>query len=248
MLSAIRRAGLILPSAFALAALLVLVGLGGWQWQRMHWKEGLIARLKLAARSKPADLATANLARVAAGRRYTAATVTGRFRHDQEVYVFWTRANTPGYLVLTPLKRSDRAAILVNRGFVPAAFKNPVTRPKGQIDGDVTIRGLLVRRDGRPSMFTPAADIANRVWYSVAPGEMAAQLGLEVDSEYTLDADASPNPGGWPQGLALTARIAAIPNRHLEYALTWWGLALTLIGVYTAFAYSRLHGVGQLSK
>jgi surfeit locus 1 family protein len=248
MLSAIRRAGLILPSAFALAALIVLIGLGSWQWRRMLWKEGLIARLSAAARSEPADLATADLAHAAAGRRYSAATVTGRFRHDQEVYVFWTRANTPGYLVLTPIERSARTAILVNRGFVPAALKNPETRPKGQLRGDVTIRGLLVRQDGRPSLFTPAPDIANRVWYAIAPGEMAAQLGLEVDGEYTLDAGASANPGGWPQGRALTARIAAIPNRHLEYALTWWGLALTLIGVYAAFAYSRVCSVGQFSK
>jgi len=131
---------------------------------------------------------------------------------------------------------------------VPAALKNPETRPKGQLRGDVTIRGLLVRQDGRPSLFTPAPDIANRVWYAIAPGEMAAQLGLEVDGEYTLDAGASANPGGWPQGRALTARIAAIPNRHLEYALTWWGLALTLIGVYAAFAYSRVCSVGQFSK
>jgi len=77
-----------------------------------------------------------------------------------------------------------------------------------------------------------------------AGGPYEGDAGAEIE----FDAGASANPGGWPQGRALTARIAAIPNRHLEYALTWWGLALTLIGVYAAFAYSRVCSVGQFSK
>ena len=53
-----------------------------------------------------------------------------------------------------------------------------------------------------------------------------------------IDADAEPEPpGGLPKG---GVTRVALPNRHLEYALTWYGLALTLIGVYLAFAISRL--------
>ena len=55
---------------------------------------------------------------------------------------------------------------------------------------------------------------------------------------FTIDADARPEPpGGLPRGGVTRLDL---PNRHLEYALTWYGLALTLIGVYAAFAASRL--------
>jgi surfeit locus 1 family protein len=248
MLSAMRRAGLIVPSVFALAALALLIGLGNWQWRRMQWKEALIAHLQSAARTKPVDLTATDVASTAAGRRYTAITITGRFRHDQEVYVFWTRANTPGYLVLTPLEPAGRRAIFVNRGFVPARLKAPASRPKGQPDGEVTVRGLLVRRAGTNGLFTPHPDKAKRIWYAIDPTGIAAALGLDVVRDYTVDADDRPNPGGWPQGLSIAARIAQIPNRHLEYALTWWALALTLICVFAAFAYSRLRRLGQSSK
>ena len=60
---------------------------------------------------------------------------------------------------------------------------------------------------------------------------------------FFVDADAEPaNPGGFPRG---GATRLVLPNRHLEYALTWYGLALTLIGVFTAFARGRLRSLRQ---
>jgi surfeit locus 1 family protein len=66
-----------------------------------------------------------------------------------------------------------------------------------------------------------------------------AALGADAGKavRYTLDAEATPaNPGGWPQG---GVTRLALPNRHLEYALTWYGLALTLVGVLVAFLIGR---------
>jgi surfeit locus 1 family protein len=58
---------------------------------------------------------------------------------------------------------------------------------------------------------------------------------------FFVDAEASPeNPGGFPKG---GVTRLALSNRHLEYALTWYGLALTLIGVFAAFAVGRLRPV-----
>lgn len=248
MLSVMRRAGLTLPSVFALAALIILVALGNWQWRRMHWKEALIGRLQDAARTEPVDLTTTDPAAAAAGRRYTTAKVTGRFRHDQEAYVFWTRGSTPGFLVLTPLKPKGRRAILVNRGFVPERLKSPQTRSRGLVEGDVTVRGLLIRRTASTGIFTPPPDKAGRVWYAITPSGIASVLGLDIVGNYSLDADDAPNPGAWPQGLSTAARIARIPNRHFEYALTWWGLALTLVGVFAAFSLSRWRSVAHQAK
>ncbi len=45
-----------------------------------------------------------------------------------------------------------------------------------------------------------------------------------------------------PVGVEAREMIARIPNNHLQYAVTWFGLALTLVGVYAAFALTRLRG------
>jgi surfeit locus 1 family protein len=66
-----------------------------------------------------------------------------------------------------------------------------------------------------------------------------AALGPDTGKavRFTLDAEATPaSPGGWPQG---GVTRLTLPNRHLEYALTWYGLALTLVGVLAAFIFGR---------
>jgi surfeit locus 1 family protein len=63
--------------------------------------------------------------------------------------------------------------------------------------------------------------------------------GLERVAPYYIDSDATPNPGGWPLGGRTRLTLA---NDHLQYALTWFGLALTLVGVFGTFAWRRLRG------
>jgi surfeit locus 1 family protein len=70
------------------------------------------------------------------------------------------------------------------------------------------------------------------------PAAVAAAKGLDRVAPFLLDADPAPNPGDWPKG---GQTRLAIPNDHLQYALTWFGLALTLAGVFSAFAWRRLH-------
>jgi surfeit locus 1 family protein len=65
---------------------------------------------------------------------------------------------------------------------------------------------------------------------------MALAKGLTRVAPFIVDADATANPGGWPKG---GQTRLAIPNDHLTYALTWFGLALTLLGVVGAYAWGR---------
>ena len=99
----------------------------------------------------------------------------------------------------------------------------------------------LVRVPHGPGLFAPANDVAHNLWYwpDVAAMQSSAFAGTDVRaSAFWIDADARPEPpGGLPRGGVTRLDL---PNRHLEYALTWYGLALTLIGVYGAFAISRL--------
>jgi surfeit locus 1 family protein len=236
---------LLVPALVALPCLAMLIGLGVWQLERLAWKQGLIATVE-ARVHQPAQLAPAepDWSDVTYDAdEYRHVTVSGRLHNDKEVQVYALidaapdgTGGGPGYWVLTPLVQPDGAAFLVNRGFVPLDRKAPATRPEGQVDGPVTITGLL-RMPEEEGLFTPENDPAKDSWYTRDPDAIAAAKGLLRVAPFIIDADATPNPGGLPVG-GLTK--VTFPNRHLEYALTWFGLAATLVGVFVAFAFARL--------
>jgi surfeit locus 1 family protein len=123
---------------------------------------------------------------------------------------------------------------------VPDAQKKPDSRSEGRIQGLVEVRGLI-RTAGRPGLFTPSNDARGNLWYWPDASAMSLQAFGDADIKtmpFRLDADREPlPPGGLPRG---GVTRLALPNRHLEYALTWYGLGLALIGVYIAYVIGRL--------
>ncbi|MFK8252551.1 SURF1 family protein [Ancylobacter terrae] len=234
---------MLVPTIAMLVALVILLGLGTWQLERLNWKNDLIARVeeRVAEPAEPAP-AEGDWESVSYDRdEYRHVTAAGRFRHDLEVQVYALldtdtgAVGGPGYWILTPLVAADGSAILVNRGFVPRDRRAPATRAEGQVDGAVTVTGLL-RMPEQPTLFTPDNDPASEGWYVRDPMAIASARGIARVAPFMIDADATPNPGGLPIGGR--TRIT-FPNRHLEYALTWYGLAATLLGVYAAYGWSR---------
>ncbi|MFT0860571.1 SURF1 family protein [Ancylobacter sp. G4_0304] len=236
---------LLWPGIATAICLCILLGLGAWQIERLTWKQDLIAKVeaRIHAPVQPAP-EEANWGAVDFDEdEYRHVTATGRFLHDREVQVYALidegvngAPGGPGYWVVTPLELADGAVILVNRGFVSPPFRDPATRTVGQVGGVVTVSGLL-RLPEAPAMFQPANDPAKGQWFVRDPIAIADAKGLLRVAPFLIDADGAPNPGGWPLGGQ--TRIT-FPNRHLEYALTWFGLAATLAGVFIAFAVARL--------
>lgn len=231
-------------SLVVLAAFLVLAGLGTWQLERLAWKQDLIAKVE-ARIHQPVQLAPeeADWPAIAfEADEYRPVQAQGRFRHDLEVQVYALVDKTsdggggPGYWVVTPLEMADGATILVNRGFVPLDRRDPASRAEGQVPGLVTVTGLL-RMPEEAGLFTPGNEPDKNSWFVRDPVAIAGAKGVLRVAPFLIDADATPNPGGLPQG-GLTR--LSFPNRHLEYALTWYGLAATLLGVFAAYAWPRL--------
>ncbi|ORE92933.1 surfeit locus 1 family protein [Stappia sp. 22II-S9-Z10] len=175
--------------------------------------------------------------------RYRRVTLTGTFGRD-EAY-FWITLGEPhgplggqGAMVLAPFTTADGWTVLVNRGFVPDAVKDPATRPRSAPPpGQVTIEGL-VRRDDPPSFITPAPDLEGRVFYARDIHAIADALGVTGPlAPYQVDlvAEETP-PGGLPQ--AGESRMT-FTNNHLGYAFTWYGLGAALLGVTGAALWRR---------
>jgi surfeit locus 1 family protein len=243
----VRRArfrALIVPGLCALGGLALLSAFGVWQLQRLAWKEALIARVAARALSPAvAAPAEADWPKVTAERdEYRRVTASGRFLHDREALAYALlsepkeKFSGPGYWVLTPVETAGGARLFVNRGFVPLDRKDTATRREGQVAEFVTVTGLLRMPEGR-SWFTPADDPARHLWQERDPAAIAKAYGLARAAPFFIDADASPNPGGLPQG---GETKLVFPNRHLEYAITWFGLAFALIAVFIAFARKQL--------
>lgn len=212
-------------------ALAVLVGLGTWQVQRLAWKEALLATIdeRIHADPLPLDEVASRYPEI----EYVPVTATGRFDHSAERHVFTTWEGESGYDVFTPLLLGEGRAVFVNRGFVPFDRKDPATRADGQVGGEVTVTGLARRGLAeKPSWVVPDNDPAKNVFYWKDVRAMRETSGLDPAIDvlpFVVDAGDAANPGGLPVG---GTTLIDLPNNHLQYAVTWYGLALALCGVF----------------
>lgn len=218
------------PTLVTLAALAGLVALGTWQVQRLHWKEALIAELDARMRAPPAAL-PAEIADPAA-LEYRPVRLVGRFLHGKELYLgARAREGRVGFHVVTPMELEDGRVVLVDRGWVPPERKAPATRTEGQVAGRVTLVGLP-RRGGWKGLdlFRPDNQPERNLWLWMDLPAMAARAGLSgVVTELYVEAGPAPNPGGLPIGGQMRVELR---NDHLQYAMTWYALAVALLVIY----------------
>ena len=212
----------------------ILCGLGTWQLERLHWKLALIARVKnhMAAAPVLLDVIKALPPDKAQYRRVT---LDGRFDHAHESYVFTTDAGDPVYHVLTPFITEGGRALIVDRGEVAKDELDPATRFAGNIAGRTKVTGVW-RVPDAPGAFTPVPDPVHRIWYSRDLKGIAAADHLTLTAPVVIEADRTPNPGGLPRG---GQTVVSFRNQHLSYAVTWFGLAICLLGVWFAYHISR---------
>jgi surfeit locus 1 family protein len=216
-------------TALTLVMLVALVWLGTWQLQRLQWKLGLIAQVNRNLILPSVTLEAA--LRLGKDAEYRRVAVSGRFDHRQEAYVYGLLDGVPVYHVVTPLILADGRALLIDRGIVPEKLMNPARRRTGQLSGEVRVVGVW-RPGVRPGLFTPNPDLARRLWFARDVASIAAADHRPVVAPVLVEADATANPGGWPEG---GHTVVTFRNEHLQYAITWYGLAAALIGIYIAF-------------
>jgi surfeit locus 1 family protein len=234
--------GLLVPS---ILAFVVLIGLGTWQIQRKAWKEGLIAALHAELSAPPIALpppaAWASLDRKAL--EYHRVRFTAQFENAKEALVFAAPSTFrpdvegPGYWVFTPARLADGSVVVVNRGFVPDSRKAATSRPQGQVVGPTKIVGALRWPEER-HWFTPNDEPTKNLWFASDPQAIAAAKGLNKGAgpvaPFYVEQESPVPPGGLPKPGKL---VVGLPDNHLQYALTWYGLALVLLISYLTWAF-----------
>ena len=236
---------------------------------RLPWKLDLLAKIHAGLTAPPVDLQTvlASVLGDENSRQdvrtltsaemsevdYRRVIVRGRFDNRDTVLFFTTGSEgEPTYHVMTPFwvidlwqfglcKTCNRditvvdGSIWVDRGWIPASMPRRFFDNGIKPGQDVTIVGII-RKPAPPGFFTPPVDLAHRIVHTRDPQALAAAFHLRNVFPMFLEADATPNPGGWPKG---GVTIVDLPNDHLQYAITWFGLALGLFVVYLAYHQSQ---------
>ncbi len=229
---------------FAVVGVAILIGLGIWQLDRKTWKENLIATVTERVSRAPQDLPPrAGWPQLAqAGNEYARVAFPAEFLEGEEALVYTAGsslrpdAKGQGYWVFAPARLSGGSIVVINRGFVPAERKNAAARAEGTPHGSVDIIGYMRWPETR-GLFTPADDVKGNIWYVRDPRAMAEAHKWTTAAPFYIDQEQPVPPGGLPKPGKIELQLL---DNHLQYALTWFGLALGLAGVYVAWLAGRL--------
>lgn len=230
-------------SVFALLSLCVLIGLGTWQVQRLQWKTALEAKIAERLNATPMTLDEVMDLRQAGGDvDYRPITVTGTFDHAHAVRVYELGGGKAGWHIYTPLKLKNLSYVFVNRGFAPDPLDGTdivLNEPAGV----VTVAGIVRVPPSETSMFTPKSETEKRRFYWRDFSNMVGAIHNKMEVSFApvfVEQSAASAAGisgtthPWPQAGVTRVKLS---NRHLEYAITWYGLALALAGVYAFFMF-----------
>lgn len=238
------RGGLVILAVLVAAAAAALISLGTWQVERKAWKDDLIATLEHRLAERPGALPASERwgSLKAADDEFRQVAFPAEFVPGQEALVYSSGsslrpdATGPGYWVFSPARLPGGGIVVVNRGFVPEGRQDPKSRSQGNRSGVFDLAGVL-RWPETPGLFTPKDEPAKNLWFTRDPAAMAAAKGWGPVAPFYVDQEAPPAPGGFPKVGPLKI---SLPNNHLQYAITWYGLTIALLVVSALFFRSRL--------
>ena len=231
------------PTFFAFPTLLILLVLGTWQVQRLEWKNELIASFEQRSSAPPIELPLAIEA--TADLEFRRLRLVGSFDHSKEIFMTGrTYEGNAGFHIVTPFTLRDGRIVLINRGWVSESYRNPEKRPFTLVKGEVTLDAIL-RFPSKKGYFVPENDAENGFWFTLVPGQIVAYLDLS--SRAVTSFYAATIRTGDVVKLPIAARTKLnLRSSHLSYAVTWYGIALALIGVYLTFHHQLKYMVSHL--
>lgn len=230
----------LIPALITAVGVTALVGLGTWQMQRREWKAGLIAAMDARWNAAPVPL-PAEIDDPPAWT-FRPVTVTGRYLPGGDMLTTGhPHQGKAGYQLVTPLIREDGAGgapVLIDRGFVPLEWKDPAKRATAGAPAPsetLTITGIAREPTGR--VFGQSDNHPESgAWSWFDAPAMGRSVGLERVAPLVVAR--LPLPGDPPFPAARADR-PELPNDHLRYAITWYGLAVALLAIHVVWRRGR---------
>lgn len=192
-----------------------LVGLGTWQLFRLHYKNNVIQTLKSHEDTVEA-VKDSNLS----SSLYKKIVAEGCFS-DKRIFYYRLLNNKPGYEVLVPFKLQNKTSILVSLGWFTDKRDIHISTNKQKIEG------ILIKWYGK-NLINPENNLKKNEWFSLDERDIKKYLGFSVDPYLIL----MTNSRNMAQGVKVPFDVNNIPNRHLEYAVTWFSFAFILAIIF----------------
>jgi surfeit locus 1 family protein len=221
-----RKQGFLSAWLATLIAVSILVGLGVWQIHRLHWKEHILAQIDASANAPPIALVAGDTPAL-----FTKVIAHGELRGGRPAfYGAEVRDDRMGAQLVEVLDRVGAPPLLVVLGWVPTDRGVPHA-----VTGPIDITGYI-RLPETPGWLSAADDVEGLRFYTMNPAAIGRALGAPDAAPFMLVAlktklGAPPAPGA-PEAAEALPQPA---NNHLQYALTWFGLAGALIAVFVAW-------------
>lgn len=218
---------MIFPIVLGLTGIAILLYLGTWQVQRMTWKNTMLAQIEARIAADPIPLPAKPNPEF---DNRLSVRVKATIGFDEAHVIYSTKREGPGFLVIAPaLTKPDGRRVLIDMGYIPEALKKTVRKPQ-----DVTIIGNILWPNEVDS-FTPDPNMEKNIWFARDATKLSRHFGTEsflivARSIEVGDYDTTPQPIG-----------LNIPNNHLEYAITWFSLALVWFGMTLYLLYRIKH-------
>lgn len=230
--------------------LLALLALGSWQVRRLFWKQALLAQIAQAEAAPPIPLAQIEAQGSGTGTLspFMKISATGTFLPDETaLYGAEVRdvASGPGMAgpamgaqLIEPMREVNGELILVDRGWVPLSRTTPLDQPTGKVPGGLVTVSGYVRFGDSQHWFSAADDPSARRFFTLDPRAIGAAIGHPDIRPFVLVALAAAGPTDgtvehWPDP---ARHLPRPPNNHLSYAITWYGLAVALLAIFTIWA------------
>ena len=219
---------------WAALGIIVLCSLGTWQLFRLAEKRALLAEINLRTTAAPISLSDA-LARSAKGDdiEFMAVKTRGTFDHSGERQKLTTFAGDPGWQIITPFKSDEGIVALVDRGAIPDDLRDPSKRPKTATSIELT--SIVRNHDSARGIFDPDNDVEGNVWYWWDVPAMLSSVSIAPElkvAPFVLQALPVDDPKQFPRAGKPEAQLR---NNHLQYAITWFSLAIVLLVISGLF-------------
>ena len=213
------------PTICFLLVLIILISLSAWQFKRLSWKNALIDYRISQFEAQPVELKEIP---EPSNNQFKKILVNGVILDDYEFFMpALSKNGNNGYHILVPLMISDQKYIIYDRGWIPLEKKEKNKRTNELLNLKKKYTAVI-RIPGRKGYFQPENDPEKNFWFFVEPSLMEKKVNLPLEKSFYLEAVES-GSDGLPIGGQTRIYLR---NNHLQYALTWLMLAVSLVGVF----------------
>jgi surfeit locus 1 family protein len=239
---------------FTLLILTLLIGLGVWQLQRRTEKHALIAALSERLAAAPEDLPP-----VAQWSALTPA--QDEFRRVRFSAIYESRPDAmvyssgsairddisgPGTWAFMPARLPQGESVVVNTGFVQNTMQDRAQEDRAVtplVTGAPVMLTGYIRFPESAGALTPSENLAKRLWFARDHRSMAQTLGWAEDGRqiapFYIDLESPVPPSGVPKPGPLSVNLK---DDHLQYAITWFGLAAAVMIAFLVWLFGRWRG------